>query len=230
VPFNKKNATMKYFKQEALSFLKELPKNNNKEWFNSNKELYKKEVEAPFKLFISDLITELQSYIPNINVEAKDCIFRIYKDVRFSKDKTPYKNHISAMISKGGRKDKTTPGTYIQISAEDIRLYSGVFELTTKQKEQIRVSIHENMDEFNAIINNSSFVKTFGEVRGEKYKKVPAEYIKSVKIQPLLLNKSLYFYKKYEPELILNSELSNTLIKDYSLTTEINEFFRKVLE
>lgn len=101
---------MKYFKQETLSFLRKLIKNNNQEWFNANKEVYKKEIEVPFKTFISDLIIELQPYIPELSIEAKECIFRIYKDVRFSKDKTPYKNHVSAMISKGGRKDKTTPG------------------------------------------------------------------------------------------------------------------------
>jgi len=134
------------------------------------------------------------------------------------------------MISSGGRKDKTTPGAYIQISAEDVRLYSGCFELTTKQKEQIRVSIYENMDEFNAIINNPSFVKTFSEVRGDKYKKIPATYLESTEIQPLLLNKSFYFYKKYKPELVLSSELLETFISDYSHAIEINEFLRKALE
>jgi len=82
---------MKYFNQNTLQFLKDLPINNNKEWFNANKEIYKKEVETPFKTFIFDLIIELQSSIPNLSVESKDCVFRIYKDVRFSKDKTPYK-------------------------------------------------------------------------------------------------------------------------------------------
>lgn len=221
---------MKYFNQETLSFLRELSKNNNKEWFNSNKELYKKEVEMPFKVFISDLIVELQEYIPELSVEAKDCVFRIYKDVRFSKDKTPYKNHISAMISKGGRKDKSTPGAYIQISGEDIRLYSGCFDLTTKQRKQVRTSIYENMNRFNAIICNPAFVKTFGEVRGEKYKKIHSLYLESTEIQPLLLNKSFYFYKKYKPELALSSKLLETFINDYSCAIEINKFLRNALK
>jgi len=221
---------MRYFSQKTLSFLQELPKNNNKEWFNANKELYKKEVEERFKLFISDLIIELQPHIPKLSVEAKECIFRIYKDVRFSKDKTPYKNHISAMISKGGRKDKTTPGAYIQISAEDIRLYSGCFELTSKQKEQIRHSIYENMDEFNTTINNPSFVKVFGEIKGEKHKRISSPYLESVEFQPLLLNKSFYFFKKYKPEMALSSKLLETLINDYSHAKEINKFLRKALK
>ena len=115
---------MKYFDTEFIAFLQELTINNNKEWFQENRERYKINVEKPFKTFVADFIGGLQPYIPNLNVEAKDCVFRIYKDVRFSKDKTPYKNHVSAMISTGGRKNKTIPGAYIQFSAEDIRLYS----------------------------------------------------------------------------------------------------------
>jgi uncharacterized protein (TIGR02453 family) len=220
---------MKYFREETLVFLRGLPKNNNKEWFNTNKETYKKEVEAPFITFISDLINELQPYIPELYVEAKQCAFRIYKDVRFSKDKTPYKNHVSAMISKGGRKDKTTPGAYIQFSGEDIRLYSGCFELTSKQCEQVRISIYENPDSFNTFISDPSFVKTFGEVRGEKYKKIPSPYLKSAETQPLLLNKSFYFYKKYKPELMLSPELIETIVNDYRQATQINEFLRAAL-
>ncbi|HED38110.1 MAG TPA: DUF2461 domain-containing protein [Ignavibacteria bacterium] len=221
---------MKYFNQKTLSFLRELPQNNNREWFNANKETYKKEVETPFKTFISDLIIELQPYIPELFVEAKECVFRIYKDVRFSKDKTPYKNHVSAVVSKGGRKDKTTPGAYIQISGEDIRLYSGCFVLTPTQREQIRISIYKNLDSFNSIIYNPSFVKTFNEVRGEKYKKIPSPYIESAEIQPLLLNKSFYFYEKYKLELALSSKLLETIVNDYKQAIQINEFLREVLK
>jgi len=220
---------MKYFNQKTLSFLKELPINNNKEWFNSNKEVFKKEVEVPFKNFIYDLICELRPYIPELFVETKDCIFRIYKDIRFSKDKTPYKNHISAMISKGGRKDKTTPGAYIQISAEDVRLYSGCFELTPNQREQIRASIYKNLKYLDTIINNPNFVETFGEIRGERYKKIPPQHLESSKLQPLLLNKSFYFFKRYKPEFILSSELLATIVSDYKRATQINDFLRKAL-
>ncbi|HHC81193.1 MAG TPA: DUF2461 domain-containing protein [Flavobacteriia bacterium] len=221
---------MKYFSQKTINFLRELPKNNNKEWFNSNKEVYKKEVEIPFKKFISDLIIELQASIPELSVEAKECIFRIYRDTRFSKDKTPYKNHISAMISKGGRKDKTTPGAYIQISGEDIRLYSGCFELTPKQREQIRKAIFKNSDAFDEIIKNQKFVETFGKVSGEKYKKIPPPYLGHAEAQPLLLNKSFYFYKKYAPELILSSDLIKKIINDYKQAIPLNTFLRMALK
>jgi len=221
---------MKYFNQDTLRFLQALPANNNKDWFTENKNQFKKNVEIPFKTFISDLIIELQPYIPDLSVEAKDCVFRIYKDVRFSKDKTPYKNHVSAMISKDGRKDKTTPGAYFQFSGEDLRLYSGCFELTPKQCEQIRVIIFKNLDTFNEFINAPKFVETFGEIKGKKYKKIPSPYIDSAEIQPLLLNKSFYFFKKYSPELALSDELLATIISDYKQAIQINKFLRGALK
>jgi uncharacterized protein (TIGR02453 family) len=225
-----KSFDMKYFGQEMLSFLENLPNNNNKEWFNAKKVIYKKEVEAPFKIFISDMITGLQPYIPELSIDVKDCIFRIYKDLRFSKDKTPYKNYVSAVISKNGRKDRTNPGAYIQLSGEDVRLYSGCFALDPKQREKIRVSIYKNMDRFNLIIRNSGFVKTFGEIQGEKYKKIPSLYFESAEIQPLLLNKSFHYFKRYQAKLLLSSELLDTLVNDFSHTVKINEFLREALK
>jgi len=127
-------------------------------------------------------------------------------------------------------KTKLLQEAYIQISGQDIRLYSGCFDLTTQQREQVRNSIYENLNSFNAIINNPSFVKIFSEVRGEKYKKIPAIYLESAEIQPLLLNKSFYFYKKYKPELALNTEFLETIVNDYKKAIQINEFLREALK
>ncbi len=220
---------MKYFNDQALRFLQQLACNNNKEWFNNHKDLYKKEVEAPFKAFVADLIDGLQPYVPDLHVAAKDCIFRIYKDVRFSKDKTPYKVHVSAMISAGGRKNKTIPGAYVQLSAQDVRLYSGTFVLTPRQCEQIRQAIYQNPDEFNDLVTDKDFVSTFSEVRGEKYKRVPALYDALAANQPLLLNKTFYYFKKYQPALMLNPALLDTLLADYLKAVPLNNFLRTAL-
>ncbi|MFI0429320.1 DUF2461 domain-containing protein [Mariniflexile sp. HMF6888] len=221
---------MKYFYQDTIKFLKELSKNNNKDWFAENKNRFKNDVKSPFKNFIADLIIKLQPYIPNLNIEAKDCIFRINKDVRFSKDKTPYKNHVSAMISTGGRYDKTTPGLYFELSGEEFRIYSGCFNLTTNQIEKIRSHIHNNLSKFDALINDTDFKNTFGEIKGEKYKRIPVKYQDSIEIQPLLLNKTFSFYKKYETDLALKSELLETILNDYNKCLDINKFLLEALE
>ena len=220
---------MIYFNPRALHFLRKLPANNNKEWFNAHKDVFKNEVEKPFRLFVTDLIPQLKPFMPDIPAEPTEYIFRIYRDIRFSRDKTPYKNHISAMISPGGRKDKTTPGMYVQISGNDVRVYSGCFELSPTQREQIRRAIYTHDAVFRKLIQDPGFIDTFGEIRGEKYKKLPRPYMDVIEKQPLLANRSFYYFKKYKSGLILSPDFINILIKDYSHAVPLNRFFLSAL-
>lgn len=221
---------MKYFNPDFLLFLEELEVNNHKSWFDANKERYKKSVEKPFKNFVHGLTDAVKPFLPGLRVSAADCIFRIYKDTRFSSDKTPYKTHVSAMISRNGKKDKTSPGLYIQISAQDVRLYSGCFELSSAQAEKVRSHILENRDEFDSLIKEESFMTTFGEIRGEKYKRVPSPYLGMADQQPLIHNKSFYYFKKYKPETALQEDFIKSILQDYQVCGSLNSFFREALE
>ena len=118
---------MKYFSSDYLQFFKDLAPNNNKEWFDINRKRYEEVVREPFKVFITDLIDELSKDDSEIQITQKEAIFRINRDVRFAKDKTPYKMSNSAIISKGGRKDKSYPGVYIELGPEKLGVYGGVF-------------------------------------------------------------------------------------------------------
>ena len=95
-----------YFNHQFVDFFKELSKNNNTQWFNENKKSYETHVKLPFIKFIDDLIIEMSKLDETIAIEAKDAITRINRDIRFSKDKSPYKMHVSAIISAKGKKVK----------------------------------------------------------------------------------------------------------------------------
>ncbi|MDX1315878.1 MAG: DUF2461 domain-containing protein, partial [Eudoraea sp.] len=94
--------------KDTMGFLKALKKNNNREWFNENKSRYTKSVKEPFEQFIAEMIDAVSPFFDTLAITPKDAIFRIYRDVRFSKDKSPYKTHVSAIVSPAGRKDKLT--------------------------------------------------------------------------------------------------------------------------
>lgn len=115
-----------------------------------------KNVELPFEKFISDLIEALKKLNPNLNISAKEAI-RIYRDIRFSKDKTPYKIHMSAIISQGARKDYTSPGMYIELKANEIRLYFGVYEPDSKSLLKLRTYIADHTTELNKLISSKKF-------------------------------------------------------------------------
>lgn len=221
---------MVYFEKDYLLFMKELPANNNRDWFQENKKRFQNSVQTPFKRFVADLIVALGPYIPNLAVTEKECIFRIYRDVRFSKDKSPYKTYISALISAKGRKDKSSPGAYIEMSAESINLYSGLYELSTDQLKKIRNHIASNISEWKALISDKSFIKTFGEIRGDKHKRLPKEIASIAHEVPHLFHKSFYYYKSYPAEMALDDLLINNIAEDYRNAIPINSFFAAALE
>lgn len=220
---------MKYFTEDFLQFLKELPANNNSEWFNTNRKRYEKEVKYPFEIFVTDLVKELQDFIPNLESQPKNYIFRINRDIRFSKDKSPYKIHVSAAIAPGGKKDFSFPGLYIQLAAEDCRIYSGLYELSALELEKVRVKIATETDRFLALINDENFKKTFNTIQGEKYKKVPKGYEETFAKTTLILNKNFYYYQILPAEMILEDNFLSNIIEKYKPALALNQFFAEAL-
>lgn len=215
--------------KKLVDFLKKLEKNNNREWFKQNKTEYENFVKVPFELFIDELILEIKKIHPEINVTPKECIFRIYKDIRFSKDKTPYKTHISAVIGENGRKHySNAKGFYIEINTTNIKLYSGLYYLKPSDIEKVRNKIYNNLNDFKGLINDKDFVSTFGQIRGEKYKRVPNKYKHIIDECPIILNKSFFYFKDYPHNILENNDIKDVLIKDYKKGLKINSFFSDI--
>lgn len=153
-----------YFTPDYLKFYKELASNNNKDWFDANRERYHKSVKEPFEQFVNELIIAVQKKDKDINIGAKDCIFRINRDVRFSKDKTPYKIRSSAIVSPGGKKGKSNPGFYFELGPENVGIYGGAYFPDTDELLRIRTYIAKNLKTFEGLINDKKFRKYFGEL------------------------------------------------------------------
>ena len=105
-----------------------------------------------------------------INCGSKESVFRIYRDIRFSKDKTPYKLHMSALLSKEGRKDFRNPGIYLELGADYIKVYSGIYEADKEQLEKIKNKIKSKHIEFKKLYSASKFKSTYTQILGEKMK------------------------------------------------------------
>ena len=220
---------MGYFSKDYLDFFKELAANNNKDWFDKNRKRYASNVKEPFKLFISDLIAKISKEDTEVQIEAKDAIFRINRDIRFSKDKTPYKLNNSAIISKMGRKDKNYPGIYIELSPDKLRFYGGVYAPDSKQVQKIREAIVNKNEEFNRILGNNDFVEKFGQIHGEKNKRIPKEFLKAAMTQPLLFNKQWYYYSELSPDIILTEDLMETILDQSRSATPMKLFLKEAL-
>lgn len=221
---------MSHFTQDYLNFLTELSENNNRDWFNANKKRFKDQVEAPFKNFIAELIDHTSAIDPEIAITPKEAIFRIYRDTRFSKDKTPYKTHMSAVIAKGGRKGKKAGGIYIHSGFDDFKIYSGFYMPTPKEVQLVREAIVSDLSGFQSIIDEPDFKDKFGELQGDEHKRVPKEFAEAAEKQPLLYKKSYYVFHKFEPDAILKEDLVKVCIDHFKAAQPLGDFFMSALE
>jgi uncharacterized protein (TIGR02453 family) len=162
--------------KSTLKFLKELAENNHKPWFDENKEAYQK-AKGDFEVFVKELLEKLSVLEPEFKTyQAKDCIFRIFRDVRFAKDKSPYKPNFGAYFSKGGKKSNAA-GYYIHVQpGGKCFLAGGVWMPEAAALKAIRQEIDYNFEAFSKIIHQKEFKKLFPKLEGEALKTVPQGY------------------------------------------------------
>ena len=220
---------MAWFTKDYNSFFKDLEKNNNREWFTENKKRYEQNVKKPFEAFIGDAILLMQEIDPNCKIEPKDAIFRIYRDIRFSKDKTPYKTRMSAVVSPGGRKDTSLEGMYLEIGANHIRIYGGVYQPDKDQLYKIRQEILYNQKDFEKLISAKKFKSLFGEIQGEKNKRLPPEFAEIQDSQPLIANKQFYYYANLDSSLLTSDKLMDALFEAYEASRDVRAFLHTPL-
>ena len=169
----------------VLEFLIDLKFNNNKTWFKENQERYR-QAKSEFEEFIGILLPRLKQLDESIDVTSpKECIFRIFRDVRFSKNKEPYKTNFGALIARGGRK-RSYAGYYIHVEPDESFIGGGVYMPEPKVLKAIRTEIYENITEFKKIINNDEFRKFFAEIYGDKLTLAPKGFPKDFKDIDLL--------------------------------------------
>jgi uncharacterized protein (TIGR02453 family) len=159
----------------VLDFLSELKGHNNKAWFEEHRAAYDT-ARTHFENFVDQLIIQYGGIEDLGGITAKDCITRIYRDIRFSKDKSPYKTNMSATIAPGGKKS-TSLGYHLHMQPQDETLIAGgLYMPTPEQLASFRAAIDRDAAPFKAIISDKEFKKYFGTLDGEKVKTVPQGY------------------------------------------------------
>ncbi len=203
--------------KNVIPFLTDLSKNNNKEWFDANKVRYKAAL-ADFTGFVDQLILKLTSFNPKLSgLMAKDCVFRIYRDVRFSNDKTPYKNHFGAYIAPNGRKNKLS-GFYIHIEPTGNSFTGGgIFMPEAPVLKALRNEFYQVPEELLELINAPDFKKYFTHLWDEdKLKTAPKGFPKDFEHIELLKHKSY----------VAISSLSLADISDDAVLLHLAEIYR----
>ena len=219
----------KYFTPDFIDFFKELAANNHKDWMDENRTRYASSVKKPFENFVEALQQEVSEFDEQILIKPGKAIFRINRDIRFSKDKTPYKTNRTAVISKNGTKDKVNPGFYFFVSPEKVMIGGGAYELEKENLFKVRQEISYNLEEFNSIINEKTFKNNFPEILGEKNKIIPKEFKEDAEKEPLLYNKGFYFMKELPVDIIFEENCIDQISSIYKTAKPFNDFIRRAL-
>lgn len=216
--------------ESTLKFLKQLSKNNNKEWFDVHRKTYennKAEFEGVVKLVIEKII---QFDNKLLGLEAKKCLFRINKDVRFSKDKSPYKINMGASICPGGKKSMI-PGYYIHIEPGNSYLAGGCYQPMPEVLATIRQEIDYNSIELKKIIAAKDFKKYFEELSQEdKLKTAPKGYEKTHPEIALLQLKHFIAVHPLKDDEVLHKNFPTHVAKVFKAMYPLNLFLRNCME
>lgn len=213
---------------KTLHFLSQLAENNNREWFQENKKLYEA-AKADMEKLVGYLITEVGKFEDLGNVQVKDCMLRIYRDVRFSKNKDPYKNNLAAGIGPGG-KSSGKIDYYLQVQpGNQTFLGGGMWEVTTEQLARYRQEIDYNAHELKAIIEEKEFHSYFPEIHGESLKTVPKGYSKEHPEIELLKRKQLFFMHRYTDKEVASKDFGDQVLKGIQLLKPFTDYMNYVL-
>ena len=216
--------------ETTLHFLKKLKINNNREWFDSNKTEYLASKEI-FEEFVSELIKGINKFDKKVSLDLKpkDCTFRIYKDVRFSKDKTPYKNNMSASINPGGKKSNI-PGYYFHLEPDACFLAGGVYMPMPDVLKAIRQEIDYNPLPLINVLKSASFKKEFNGIDEEdKLKNPPKGFNKDHAHSEILKNRHFIVSQKFENKVILKKEGLSKTLNSFKAMYPFLDYLRKAI-
>jgi uncharacterized protein (TIGR02453 family) len=218
-------------KTSTLKFLKDLKKNNNKPWFEKNKSVYL-DAKEDAELFVAQLIEGLGKIDPDIkSLEAKDCTYRIYRDVRFSSDKTPYKTHMGAFLNKGGKKAPTA-GYYIHMQPGQSMAGGGLWMPMPAELNKVRQEIDYNFPEWSKILGDRRFKKHFPEGldRGEILSRPPKGYDAENPAIEFLKLKSFVVTRSLTDELMASRSLLKEVLNTFESMKGFVYFLNRAIE
>jgi uncharacterized protein (TIGR02453 family) len=216
---------MAAIKKETFQFLKNLKANNDRDWFNTNKDKFISANEN-FIAFVQELIGEVSKFDKTVSgLDAKNCVFRIYRDTRFSKDKSPYKTHFGATLMGKG-KGCGIAGYYLHLEQGNTFLAGGVHMTEPADLKAIREEISENGKTFLKIINDKNFKDNFV-IEGEKLVKVPTGFDKEDPMGDYLKYKELMIHHAVADKETISGDFIKYCTKVFKAMVPFNSFLNK---
>jgi uncharacterized protein (TIGR02453 family) len=218
--------------KESLQFLDDLKKNNNRDWFQDNKKRYEV-FKKDYHQLVSDFLDAMKPLDPSLELlEVKNCTFRINRDIRFSKDKSPYKAHLGVWMSTGA-KGANRAGYYVHIEKGASFIAGGFYSPDPEDLKKVRKEIAFFYDDLQEILNDKNFKKEFGSLdinENNSLKSMPRGYEKDHPAIEFLKLKSFTATQKYDISEVTQKDFVSTVSKKLIALKPLNEFINRALD
>ena len=217
------------FPRQSLAFLRALKRNNRREWFQPRKEQFDAEVRAPMLAIVERLADDLRSIAPEIVVDPKTAMYRIYRDTRFSENKTPYKTHVAAVFPWRGLAKHEGAGLYFHVSPDDVWMGGGMYSPQTAQLQAVREHIAGNVRRMRAIVESPGFRRHVGELEGERLQRVPRGFPKDHAGAEYLKYRQFLAGRELPPAMACSPKFYSTLIMVFRQVVPLARFLNEPL-
>lgn len=217
------------FPEAGFKFLRSLKRNNSREWFQPRKEVYLEHVHLPMVRLVDALNRQMAAFAPAFINPPEKAIYRIYRDTRFSNDKTPYKTHIAAIFPRRGMAKHVGGGLYFSVSPWELEVAGGVYMPGPEQLNLIRYYLAGHHEEFRKIAGGRTLRRLMGPVIGEQLARVPKGFEKDHPAADLVRYKQIYVDAWLDPALALTPELLVEIAARFKAMLPLVEFLNRPL-
>jgi uncharacterized protein (TIGR02453 family) len=212
------------FPADTRVFLRSLARNNNREWFEKNKRRYEESVKEPMLALLGSLALRVKKIDPDLAIEPRSSMYRIYRDIRFSKDKTPYKTHVAAAFTFSGLDRKYDAGYYFHVSPAEVGVGGGMYMPSGPALKNLRAAIDRDSSALRSILKHPKFKKLFGELYGESLTRVPQGYEKEHPDADLLKRKQFFCWADLDAGIVEGPEFEDVLMKHFEAMTPLVKY------
>ncbi len=217
------------FPPEMVRFLRSLRRNNRREWFQPRKHLFEQHVKEPMLELIGAINTDLAKFAPEYVTEPKSAIFRIYRDTRFSADKTPYKTHIAASFARRGGERLGAGGFYFSVSQEVIEVAAGIWHPERDVMLAVRNHIAETHQELSRILGDKKARKLAGELKGDALSRSPKGFDPSHPAAQFIRMKDWVLDVRLEADLATTPRLHGAIVERFRAMAPVLQYLNRPL-
>jgi uncharacterized protein (TIGR02453 family) len=215
------------FPKEAITFLRGLARHNDREWFQPRKEVFETKVKAPMIALIESVNAELMEFAPEHVTDSKKSFYRIYRDTRFSADKTPYKTHVAAIFPRQGLEKHASAGFYFHVSAKSVGIAAGVYAPGPDQLRAIRSWLAEHHAAFRKAAAGPR--KLMGQLQGESMTRMPKAFSGDHPAADLLRMNQWLYWTELEAKLATSPKLRAEIVKRFRAAAQVIEMLNAPL-